>query len=64
MLALGRIAGTVGVQVVTNQLTDNLRRRQVLRCTEFLERFFLDGINEHSEARSLTFHGVFNHSSR
>jgi hypothetical protein len=64
MLALGRIAGAVSIQVVTNQLADYLRRRQVLCCTEFLESFFLDGVNEYSEARSLAFHGVFNRSSR
>ncbi|KFE52161.1 hypothetical protein IV02_10485 [Pseudomonas syringae] len=46
------------LQIVPNKLTDYLRRRQILRGTEILKRFFLNGINEHSQSCSLIFHGV------
>jgi len=41
------------LEVVPNQLTNDLRRCQVLRRAKLLKGFFLDGINEHSQSCSL-----------
>ncbi len=46
------------LQIIPNELTNDLRRRQILRCAKLLKRFFLDGINEHSKSCSLIFHGI------
>ena len=48
ILLLVDVGHAMRLQVVPNKLTNDLRRRQILRRTKLLKCFFLDGINEHS----------------
>ena len=55
--ALRFVGDTVLFKVVTDQLTDHLRRCQILRRAQFFKRFLFHRVDQNCESSAFRFHG-------